>query len=133
MENNNSNVSESPISRDTLLITDAESRVKRRVKKLLLECSIRQLQNELITSPDDGGLLGARHADTNDAIISDTMLRSLAPPQLRPMIDNHNMMCGCAICNTLKYFQGSLNAWQQKKKKKKKDKADNSRGRKNMN
>ena len=36
----NSNVRESPISRDTLLITDAESRVKRIVPKLLLEYSM---------------------------------------------------------------------------------------------
>ena len=31
---------------------------------------------------------------TNDVIISDTMLRSLAPPQLRPMTDNHKIICG---------------------------------------
>ena len=41
---------------------------------------MRQLNNELIASPDDGGLVGARHAIANDVIISDTMLRSLAPP-----------------------------------------------------
>ena len=56
-------------------------------------------------TPDDGGLLRARHADTNDVIISDTMLRSLVPPQLRTMINNYKMMCGCALCNTSKYFQ----------------------------
>ena len=71
---------------------------------------MRQLHNEIIASPDDGGLLGARHAETNDVIISDTMLSSLAPTQLRPMKDNHKMMCGCAICNTSKYMQESLNA-----------------------
>ena len=59
----NSNVRQSPISRNTLLIADADSKVKRRVPELLLECSIRQLHNELIASPDDGGLLGARHAE----------------------------------------------------------------------
>ena len=53
----NSNMNESPIARDTLLITDAESRVKKRVPKLLLESSMRQLHNELIASLDDGGLL----------------------------------------------------------------------------
>ena len=105
-----SNVREYPISRDTLIITDAEYRVKRRVTKLLLECSMRQLHNELIASPDDGGLLGSRHADTNDVIISDTMLSSLAPPQLRSMKDHQKMICGCAICKTSKYFQESLNA-----------------------
>ena len=79
---------ESSLSHDSLLITDAESGVKRRVPKLLLECSIRKLHNELIASPDGVGLLRARHADTNDVIISDTMLCSLAPPQLRTMTDN---------------------------------------------
>ena len=101
---------QSPITRDTLLIADADTKVKRRVPKPLLECSMRQLHNELIASPDDGGLLGARHAETNDVIVSDTMLRSLAPPQLRPMTDNHKMMCGCAICSTSNYMKESLNA-----------------------
>ena len=96
---------ESTISCDNLLITHVESGVKPRVPKLLLECSEWQLQNELIASPYDGGLIGDRHADTNDVIISDTMLRSLAPPQLRPITDHHKMMCGCAICNTSKYFK----------------------------
>ena len=120
---------QSPITRDTLLITDADTKVKLRVPKLLLECSMRQFHNELIASPDDGGLLGARHAETNDVIISDTMLCSLAPPQLRPMTDNHKMMCGCAICNTSKYMQESLNAWRRKQLKTMKDKTENSRGR----
>ena len=113
----NSNVCEPPIARDTLLITYAESRVKRRVPKLLLEFSMRQLRNELITSPYDGGLLGARHDDTNDVIISGTMFRSLSPPQLRTMTDNQKTICGCAICNISKYFQESLNAWQRKQLK----------------
>ena len=112
-----SNVRESPISCDTLLITDVEYGVKRRVPKLLLDCSMQQLQNELTASIYDGGLLGARYADTNDVIIGDTILRSLALPQLHPMIDNHKMMCGCAICNTSKYFQESSNAWRRKQLK----------------
>ena len=66
---------------------------------------MQQLHNELIASPDNVGLIGARNADTNDVIISDTMLCSLAPPQLLPMTDNHKMMCGCVICNTSNYFQ----------------------------
>ena len=104
------NVRESPIARDTLPITDAESGVKRRVTKLLLEYSMRQLHNDLIAPPDDGGLLGARHADSNDVIISDAMICSLAPPQLRPITAHQKMMCGCAFCNTSNYFQQSLNA-----------------------
>ena len=94
---------------------------------------MQQFHNDLIASPDDGGLLGARHADTNDMIISDTILRSLAPPQLLPMTDNHKIMCGCAICNTSKYMQESLNTWRQKQLKIMKYKADNSHVRENMN
>ena len=89
MDNEKSNVCESPIERDTLLITDAESGVKRRVLNLLLEFSMQQFHNEIIASPDDGGLLGARHADKNDVTISDTMLLYLEPPQLRPMVYHH--------------------------------------------
>ena len=57
------------------------------------------------------------------------MLCSLARSQLRPLTDNHKMMCGCAICNTSNYMQESLNAWQRIQLKTMKDKADNSRGR----
>ena len=71
---------------------------------------MRQLRNEIISSPDDGSLLGSRHANTNYVIIIDTMLRSLAHPELHPITDHHKMMCGCAICNTSKYFQEYLNA-----------------------
>ena len=125
----NSNVRQSPITRDTLLIADADTKVKRRVPKLLLECSILQLHNQLIASPEDGCLVGARHTITNDVVIINTILRSLAPPQLRPMTDNHKMMCGCAICNTSKYIQESLNAWRRKQLKIMKEKAENSCGR----
>ena len=118
-----SSLRESPIACDTLLITDAESWVKHRVSKLLLECSMQQLHNEIIASPDDGGLLGARHAETNDVIISETILCSLAPPQLRPITYHHK----CAICNTSKYFQESLNACWWKQLKIMKDKAEHSR------
>ena len=58
------------------------------------------------------------------------MIHSLAPLQLCLMADHHKMICGCAICNTSKYFQEYLNAWQQKQLKIMKDKADNSHGRK---
>ena len=91
----NSNVCESPIACDTSFITDAEYGVKRSC-----EFSMQQFHNDLIASPDNGGLLGARHADTNDVIISDIMLHYLAPPRLRPMTDHSKMMFGCSIRNT---------------------------------
>ena len=48
----NTNVREYPIARDILFITDAESRVKRRVPKLVFERSMRQLHNYIIASQD---------------------------------------------------------------------------------
>eukprot|EP00978_Attheya_sp_CCMP212_P009286 scaffold21956_cov70-Attheya_sp.AAC.2 len=125
----NPNVCQSPISRDTLIIKDAETGVKRSVPKLLFECSMRQLHNELIAPPDQGGLLGARHHESNDVIISDTMLRLLVPPELRPMTDHHKIMCGCTICNTAKYLQTSLNAWRRKHMKHMEAQANASRSR----
>ena len=79
---------------------------------------MQKLHNELIASPDDGSLIGSIHADTNDVIFSDTMISSLASLQQRPMTYHHKMMCGCAICNTSKYFKESLNAWRRKRLKK---------------
>ena len=61
------------------------------------------------------------------------MFCSLAPPELRPIIDHHIMMCGCVIRNTSKYFQQSFKAWQQKQLKMMKDKSNNSSGRENIN
>ena len=75
----NPNLCESPIACDTLLITNAESGVKQRSPKLLMEFSMRQFQNEIIASTYDGGLIGAIHADTNDVIISDAMICYLVP------------------------------------------------------
>ena len=54
----------------------------------------------------------------------------MTPPQLRPMTDNHKMMCGCSIYNTSNHFQESLNALQWTKLKTMKDKAENLRRRK---
>ena len=45
------------------------------------------------------------------------------------MTDNHKMVCGCAICNTSKYMQESLNAWRRTQLKIMKQKVENSRGR----
>ena len=93
---------------------------------------MRQLHNEIIDPLDDGGLIEARYVDANDVIISDTMLRYLASPKLIPMADYHNMMCGCAICNTSKYFQKILKYMAVETSKTMKDKADNSRGKEKM-
>ena len=52
------------------------------VPKLLLQVSVRELQNSLVSDPNDGGIKYARDEDSK-IIISDSTLRSLLPPQLK--------------------------------------------------
>ena len=51
------------------------------VPKLLLQVSVRELHNSLVSDPNDGGLKDARD-EYGKSIISDSTLRSLLPPQL---------------------------------------------------
>jgi hypothetical protein len=46
----------SPIANDTLLVSNPDRNEKERVSKLLLEITMRELHNLLISSPDEGGL-----------------------------------------------------------------------------
>ena len=52
------------------------------VPKLILQVSVRELHNSLVSDPNDGSLNDTRDEDYN-IIISDTTLRSLLPPQLK--------------------------------------------------
>ena len=52
------------------------------VPKVLLQVSVIELHNSLVSDPNDGGLKDARDEDDN-IIISDSTLRSLFPPQLK--------------------------------------------------
>ena len=52
------------------------------VPKLLLQVSVRELHNSLVSDPNYGGLKDARDED-GKIIISDSTLRSLFPPQLK--------------------------------------------------
>jgi hypothetical protein len=112
----------SPIAKDTLLVRNSEG-IKERVSKLLLEIPIRELHNDLILPPREGGLADARDASGN-VIISDTSLRRLLPKQLRVASESHKQLCGCEICLTARSHQLSLNAWRQRYVKKLKDNAD---------
>ena len=50
--------------------------------KLLLQVSVRELHNSLVSDPNDGCLKDARDED-GKIIISDSTLHSLLPPQLK--------------------------------------------------
>ena len=49
------------------------------VPKCLLQVSVRELHNSLVSDPNDGGIKNYRYEDDN-IIISDSTLRSLLPP-----------------------------------------------------
>ena len=50
------------------------------VPELLLQVSIQELHNRLVSEPTDGGLKEEIYVE-NNIIISDSTLRSLLPPQ----------------------------------------------------
>ena len=101
----------SPIAKDCLKIKIAGSKETLSTPKLLLQIPIRELHNDMIKSPDDGGLPEAFDANGN-VIISDTTLRKLMPPQIKKMSHRHMIMCGCEVCIQASSFQASLNSWR---------------------
>ena len=79
---NHPNVVESPITNETLLIHNLVTGQKERVSKLLLQISIRELHNDMLLPPDEGGFKEAWD-ETGNVRISDTALRALLPEQAR--------------------------------------------------
>ena len=67
------------------------------VPKFLLQMSVRELHNSLVSDPNDDGLKDARDKD-GKIIISDFTLRSLLAPQLKQMSAHYKIMCGCECC-----------------------------------
>jgi len=105
-------VIDSPITNDCLWIKDPEApEGRRRVGKLLLEISVRELHNDLLDTPENGGLAEARD-ESGDVLISDMALGYLLPPQLRRMTASHKQMCGCEKCLSIWSLQQSLNTWR---------------------
>ena len=72
-------VVQSPISNDCLKVMLDDQTEPQLVPKLLLQVSVRELHNSLVSDPNDGGLKDAKDEDCK-IIISDSTLRSLLPP-----------------------------------------------------
>ena len=98
------------------------------VPKLLLQVSVRELHNSLVSDPNDGGLKYARYGD-GKIIISCPTLRSLLPPQLKQMSARYNIMCGCECCISARSIHSSLLSWRDRYLKKLKDQSQNSQSR----
>ena len=75
-------VVQSPISNACLKVMFYDNTAPQLVPNFLLQLSVIELHNILVSDPNDGGLKEARD-DENNIIISDSTLRSLLPPQLK--------------------------------------------------
>ena len=80
-------VIQSPIAKDCIKIpipgtTDHEIK-----PKMLLQCSVRELHNDLVKDSNDGGCSAARK--DGKIIVSDTALRYMMPPQVRKFSKKH--------------------------------------------
>ena len=69
-----------PISNDCLKVMFYDQTETQLVPKLLLQVSVRELHNILVSDRNEGGIKDARYEDDN-TIISDCILHSLFPPQ----------------------------------------------------
>ena len=106
-------VVQSPISNDCLKVLLDDQTEPQLVPKLLLQVSIRELYNSLVSDPNYGGLKDSRDED-GKIIISDSTLRSLLPPQLKQMSARYKIMCGCECCISAKSIHSSLLSWRDR-------------------
>ena len=74
---------------------------------------VRELNNSLVSDPNDGGLKYSRDEDSN-SIISDSKLRSLLPTQPKKMSEQYKVMCGCECCISSKSIHSSLLSWHDR-------------------
>ena len=75
-------VFQSPISNDCLKVILDDQIEPQLVPKLLLQVSVREIHNSLVSDTNDGGIKDARYED-GKIIISDATLCSLLPPQFK--------------------------------------------------
>ena len=101
----------SPLGSDTLLVQDPDNledpKAKIRKNKVLLQCSIRELHNDLYSSKI--GLDPAKLYKNGEPLISDTAFWALLPPEMRKITDRYKMMCCCEDCMLAHYYQSALN------------------------
>ena len=75
---------QSPISNDCLKVSIDGHYEPQLVTKNILQVSVQELHNTMLSLPEEAGLKDARDAD-NSIIISDFTLLSIIPPQLMKM------------------------------------------------
>ena len=113
---NHPHVISSPIHKDTVIVKVPTSNgqvLKERVGKLLLEISIRELHQDLL-KPPPVGLTEVYCKLTKKCLISESYLRNIIPPQLRPITFSQKQLCGCETCTVMKLIHTSLVKFRKK-------------------
>ena len=111
-----------PISNDCLKVMLDDQTEPQLVTKFLLQVSVRELHNSLVSDPNDCGLKDTRDED-GKIIISDSILRSLLPHQLKQMSARYKVMCGFECCISAKSIHSYLLSWRDSYLKKLRDKS----------
>ena len=106
-------VFQSPISNDCLKVVLDDHTEPQLVPKFLLQVSVRELHNSLVSDPNDCGLKDVRDED-GKIIISDSTLLSLLPPKFKQMSARYKIMCGCECCISAKSIHSSLISWRDR-------------------
>ena len=86
---------QSPFSNDYLKVMFDDQIETQLVPNLLLQVSVRELHNILVSDINDSGLKDARDKE-NNIVISDSTLRSLLQPQLKKC---QNVKRSCVVVN----------------------------------
>ena len=107
MDNTSFQVVQSPLFNDCLKVMFDDQTELQLVRKMLLQVSVRELHNSLVSDPNDDGIKDDRDEDDN-ITISDSTLRSLLPPQLKQISESYKVMCGCECCIYAKSINSSL-------------------------
>ena len=87
------------------------------VPKFLLQVSVREIHNRLVSVTNDSGIKDARYED-GKIIISDSIFRSLLPHQLKQMSARYKIMRGCEFFIFAKSKHSSLLSWSDRYLKK---------------
>ena len=106
-----------PIFNDCLKVVLYDQSEPQLVPKLLLQVSVRELHNSLVSDPNYGGLKYARDED-GKIILSDSTSRSLLPSQLKHMSARYKVMCDSECCIYAKSIHSSLLSWRDRYLKK---------------
>ena len=109
----NPQVIQSPIYNYCLKVMFDDQTEPQLVPKLLLQVSVIEIHNILVSDTNDVGIKDARDEDDN-IIISDYTLRSLLPPQLIQMSAGYKVIFGCECYISAKSIHLSFLSWRDK-------------------